>query len=65
MHFPALLNMFTQYVVIKNLAQRHLLRCCNVTSHGINFKSIFVAFITEMEVFVVVLCRYIIKTLLL
>ena len=49
MCFPALLNMFTQCDAIKNLARRHLLR--HVTWY--QFK-IFVAFINEMEVFVVV-----------
>ena len=57
--FPPLLNMFTQCDVIKNLVRRYLLRCCNVASHGNVTVSIiyFVAFITEMEVLVLFLCR--------
>ena len=52
--------MFTQCDVIKNLVRRYLLRCCNVASHGNVTVSIiyFVAFITEMEVLVLFLCRH-------
>ena len=57
--FPPLLNMFTQCDVIKNLGRHYFLRCCNVASHGNVTVSIiyFVAFITEMEVLVLFLCR--------
>ena len=46
MHFPALLNMFTQCDVIKN--------CVATSRHTVSIIYIFVAFITEIEVFVVV-----------
>ena len=60
MHVPALLNLFTQCDVIKNLAQCHLLRCCNVMSHGINFKFLL-RLSMKWKCLLLFLCRYIIK----
>ena len=60
----ALLNMFTQCDVIKNLARRYLLLCCNITSHSINFKFLW-RLSLKWKCLLLFLCRYIIKTLCL